>query len=164
MLASLLVPNRVGMAVCGNWPSRTGIWIRPPPPTTASTMPAKKAAGARSVQSMIMGVRIRKKSPVRGHRANKGFRYSRENPNPEETNGSGSLGEGFVGHRQGVVGLGQFVRHRVDGALPLGDDRGGDGVAQYVCDGAAHIEEVVDAELQQQAGFRQAEHGQHGSD
>ncbi len=46
----------------------------------------------------------------------------------------------------------------------LAIDAGGDGVAQHVGDGAPHVEEVVDAEHQQQAGFRQAEHGQHGGD
>ena len=46
--------------------------------------------------------------------------------------------------------------------FPLGHDGGGNGIAQDVGHGTAHVQEVIDAQDQQQAGFRQVEHGQHG--
>src|SRR5579859_5630550 len=46
--------------------------------------------------------------------------------------------------------------------LPLRHHRGGDAIAQHIGRRAAHVEEVVDAEHQQQAGFGNVEDRQHG--
>ena len=49
-------------------------------------------------------------------------------------------------------------------SLPLGDHRGGHRVADHVGGGAAHVEQVVDRQDQQQARLRQVEVGQGGGD
>ena len=51
--ASLLVPSRVAGTSFANTENITGIWISPPPPTTASTNPAKKAAQPSITKSII---------------------------------------------------------------------------------------------------------------
>ncbi|AEK60525.1 hypothetical protein CFU_0690 [Collimonas fungivorans Ter331] len=47
-------------------------------------------------------------------------------------------------------------------AFPLRNHRSGDAVADHVGGSAAHVEELVDADDQQDAGFRQMEHRQDG--
>src|ERR1700739_4855853 len=49
-------------------------------------------------------------------------------------------------------------------ALPLGDDGGGDTVAEDVGGGTGHVEEVVDAQQQQHARLRNVELAQGGGD
>ena len=46
-LESLLVPKIVAGNSCGKAENKAGTWINPPPPTTASIKPAKKAALAK---------------------------------------------------------------------------------------------------------------------
>ena len=44
MEALLLVPAKLASAALGKTSNKTGNWMRPPPPATASTNPAKNAA------------------------------------------------------------------------------------------------------------------------
>ena len=44
MLDTLLVPNTVAGDSAGSAINKAGTWIKPPPPATASTNPANKAA------------------------------------------------------------------------------------------------------------------------
>src|SRR5690606_30933241 len=72
---SLFVPYSVAGGVSGSRFSRAGSWIRPPPPTAASTAPAKKAnrhsdtrtttKGRPSTRSMTESVKDRGVDPVR---------------------------------------------------------------------------------------------------
>ena len=51
--AILLVPNKTGNGIFGNVIKRNGVWIKPPPPTTASINPA---VNAESANNMIVAI------------------------------------------------------------------------------------------------------------
>lgn len=51
--AILLVPNKIGNGILGKVMSRKGVWINPPPPTTASIKPAVNADSANKMIVVI---------------------------------------------------------------------------------------------------------------
>ncbi len=56
---------------------------------------------------------------------------------------------GYVFKPKGVGLRPNLFIHRTQIAFPFGDDGGGDAIAEHIGGGAAHIEEMIDAEDQQ---------------